>query len=153
MSIHEHHGLSGRVHIVVRDGDGRITDERRIPNLITDTGRLVLAQLFAGQVQAQRLLIAVGTDATPALASQATLSRVADAKASIVVDATVANGQAVARVVATLPATNDPNPQSIQEAGIVIVLPDREVVYNRVTFPVINRAGKLEMTFSWEVSF
>ena len=153
MTMKEQHGLSGRLHIRVSDPEGRTVEERRVENLITDAGRQLLARMFSGQVVATELRIAVGTNAAALGADSATLTRVADAKASIVVDDPVQAGRALAHVVATLPASGDVNPQPIAEAGIVIVLPDRQVVYNRVTFPVVNRAGNLEMTFTWEVSF
>jgi hypothetical protein len=153
MPLTENNGLSGRLRIVVRDGQGRVVDERRVDNLITDAGRQLLARLFAGQAQANELRIAAGTNGEAQGADQATITVVADARASVAIDDPVRDGRALARVVATLPASGDPNPQAIAEAGIVIVLPDRRVVYNRVTFPVVNRAGNLEMTFTWEVSF
>ena len=151
MTLKEQHGLSGRLHITLTEG-GRVVGERHVDNLITDAGRQLVARLFAGQAQANELRIAVGTNAKELDASQATITAVADAKASVVVGQGN-DKRALARVVATLPASGDANPQPIQEAGILIVLPDSQVVYNRVTFPVVNRAGNLEMTFSWEVSF
>jgi hypothetical protein len=54
---------------------------------------------------------------------------------------------------ATLPASGDPDLQAIAKAGIVIALPGHQVVCNRVTFPVFNRTGIVEMTFTWETSF
>lgn len=151
MSLKEQHGLSGRLHITLTDG-GRVVGERHVDNLITDAGRQLLARLFAGQAQANELRIAVGTNAELLDAAEATITKVAEAKASVVVDLG-GDGRALARVVATLPASGDDKPQPIQEAGILIVLPDDAVVYNRVTFPVVHRAGNLDMTFSWEVSF
>jgi hypothetical protein len=153
MTLREHNGLSGRLQIVVRDAGGVVVDERLVDNLITDAGRQLLAQLFAGQAQANELRIAAGTNGDAMGADQATITVVADARASVAIDDPVRDGRALARVVATLPPSGDPNPQAIAEAGIVIVLSDRRVVYNRVTFPVVNRAGNLEMTFTWEVSF
>lgn len=151
MPLKEHHGLSGRLHLLLTDG-GRVVGERRVNNLVTDAGRQLVARLFAGLAQANELRVAVGTNPALMDAAQATITTVADAKASVVVD-TGSDGHAVARVVATLPASGDATPQPIQEAGIVIVLPGSAVVYNRVTFPVVHRAGNLEMTLSWEVSF
>ncbi|NML13690.1 hypothetical protein [Azohydromonas caseinilytica] len=153
MSLKERHGLSGRLHIAITDGAGRLVDERRVDNLITDVGRQLLARMFAGQVQPSELRIAAGSNGESLGADAATITTLADAPASVVVDAAVQEHRALARVTATLPATGDARPQAIQEAGIVIVLPERQVVYNRVTFPVINRAGNLELTFTWEVSF
>lgn len=151
MTLKEQHGLSGRLHITLREG-GRVVGERLVDNLITTAGRQVLALLFAGQAQADEIRVAVGTNAAVLDAASASITQVDEAKATVTVDEG-SDGRARARVVATLPASGDANPQPIQEAGIVIVLPDRPVVYNRVTFPVVNRAGNLEMTFSWEVSF
>ena len=56
--------------------------------------------------------------------------------------------------ISTLPPTGSADPQPLQEAGILISVTGAEpVLYNRVTFPVVNRAGNLEMTLSWEVIF
>lgn len=151
MTLKEQHGLSGRLHITLTEG-GRVVGERHVDNLITDAGRQLVARLFAGQAQANELRIAVGTNPKELDASQATITAVADAKAVVEVNQG-SDKRAMARVSATLPASGETNPQPIQEAGILIVLPDSQVVYNRVTFPVVHRAGNLEMTFSWEVSF
>jgi len=44
--------------------------------------------------------------------------------------------------------------QALQEAGIVLKLPNREpVLYNRVTFPTVTRTSSLDITLTWEVSF
>ena len=155
MSMNEFHGLSGRLHVAIRDAadGGRLVGERRVDNLITDSGRQLLARLFAGQVQLSELRIVAGSNGDSQGADAATLTRVADARASVEVAAAVNDHRATARVSATLPATGDAQPQSIQEAGIQLVLADRKVVYNRVTFPVISRAGNLELTFTWDVSF
>ena len=155
MSMNESHGLSGRLHVAIRDATdgGRLVGERRVDNLITDPGRQLLARLFAGQAQLAELRIVAGSNGDSQGADVATLTPVADARASVQVAEAVSDHRATARVTATLPATGDARPQSIQEAGILLVLAERQVVYNRVTFPVISRAGNLELTFTWDVSF
>lgn len=149
----EQHGLSGRLHIVLTDPSGRVVDERRVDNLITTSGRALLARLFAGQAQISELRIAVGSNGTALDASKATLTAVADAKASVADPSISDDGKVTAKVVATLPATGDVNTQQLQEAGILMVVGNNKTVYNRVTFPVVSRAGNLEMTLSWEVTF
>lgn len=149
----EEHGLSGRLHILLTDPSGRVVDERWVDNLITSAGRLLLAQLFAGQAQVSELRIAVGSNGTVMTPEQAHLTVVADAKASVAAPALVDGGRVVAKVVATLPASGDSNIQQLQEAGIVMASGSAQTVYNRVTFPLVSRAGNLEMTLSWEVTF
>ena len=59
-----------------------------------------------------------------------------------------------ASVTATLPATADGTEQPLSEAGILIRLGQKEeVLYNRVTFPVVTRNGNLDLTLTWEVTF
>lgn len=149
----EQHGLSGRLHIVLTDPAGRVVDERRVDNLITTSGRALLARLFAGTAQISELRIAVGSNGAVLSADQANLTQLADAKASVADPAVTDDGKVVAKVVATLPATGDVNTQQLQEAGILMVVGNKQTVYNRVTFPVVSRAGNLEMTLSWEVTF
>ncbi len=158
MPIHESHGLAGRLSIELRDADGRLVDARRVNNLITSAGRALLARLFTGTAQSPDLQIAVGRSATPAQITDTALGDfVVAAPATI---PSVAGGdfegqpRIIARVVATLAPTGSADPQPLQEAGILIGVTGAEpVLYNRVTFPVVNRAGNLEMTLSWEVIF
>lgn len=158
MPMHESHGLAGRLSIELRDASGRLVDARRVNNLITSAGRALLARLFTGSAQSPDLQIAVGRSAAPAQVTDTALGDfVVAAPATI---PSVASGdyegqpRVIARVVATLPPTGSADPQPLQEAGILIsVTGAKPVLYNRVTFPVVNRAGNLEMTLSWEVIF
>jgi hypothetical protein len=155
--VNESHPLlSGKLHVRLTDPFGRVVDERWINNLITNSGREFLAKLFVGQARISKLLIAVGDDGTARSAQAAkTLSQLAEAQAQVTapkIDET--EGCARLRVTATLPATGSPDTQALQEAGIVLVDDaGGRCLYNRVTFPVIHRAGNLDMTLSWEVSF
>lgn len=158
MPIQERNGLAGRLSIELRDPAGRLVDQRRVNNLITRAGRDLLARLFTGAAQNPALQIAVGSGgASPQLDDTALATPLDAAPASI---PSVAVGdfdgepRIVARVVATLPPTGSADPQPLQEAGIVVTLAGAPpVLYNRVTFPLVNRAGNLEMTLSWEVIF
>lgn len=158
MPMHESHGLAGRLSIELRDASGRLVDARRVNNLITDAGRTLLARLFTGTAQSPDLQIAVGRSGTRAEIADTKLGDFVVAAPATV--PSVAPGdyegqqRIVARVVATLPPTGSADPQPLQEAGILISVTGAEpVLYNRVTFPVVNRAGNLEMTLSWEVIF
>ena len=158
MPLKDHHGLAGRLHIELRDADGRLVERYRVNNLITTAGRRLLASLFAGTAQSPGLQIAVGGSGgdvqpgdvhlgSPVDAAPATIPAIAE-------DVVDGAPRIVLRVVATLPPTGKPDAQALQEAGILVSVPGAEpVLYNRVTFPLINRAGNLEMTLTWEVIF
>ena len=59
-------------------------------------------------------------------------------------------------VKATFPVLKSDEPEAISEAGIQLTPAGSgksAVLYNRVTFPPINRTQNLDMTLSWEVLF
>ena len=158
MPIKECNGLAGRLSIELRDPAGRVVEQRRIDNLITRAGRDLLARLFTGAAQGPELRIAVGSQGGEVQPGDTTLGEQLDAAAATIPSVAIGDyeGQprVIARVVATLPPTGSADPQALQEAGIVVSLPGMEpVLYNRATFPLVNRAGNLEMTLSWEVIF
>ncbi|WP_255991718.1 hypothetical protein [Chitinolyticbacter albus] len=159
-ALREVNGLAGVLGIVVRDQDGRIVEERRVNNLITTAGRRVLAQLMTGVVSPGLLQIAVGGSGEVATPEDVQLYKpldVADAKVPSL-DTTPDGNSGLPRVLAavqaTLPARGGGEVQELQEAGILITPSNQlPVLYNRVTFPPINRSGNLELTLTWEVIF
>ena len=158
MPIKECHGLAGRLSIELRDPAGRLVDQRRVNNLITSAGRDLLARLFTGAAQGPELQIAVGSQGGSVQIGDTALGDQLDAAPATIPGVRVGDYEGlprvIARVVATLPPTGNADPQALQEAGILVTLPGAPpVLYNRVTFPLVNRAGNLEMTLSWEVIF
>lgn len=151
--VKEQHGLSGRLHIVVTDLSGRVIEERRVNNLITSGGRELLARLFAGLSEISDLHIAVGNNGEGLPAQQAVLQQVDIAKATTTYQGVNAEGNALLTVSAELPALDAGVTQQLQEAGIVLSEGEQQTLYNRVTFPVINRSGNVVMNLSWEVKF
>ncbi len=150
MAQTETQGMKGRLTLVLRDAHGREVERREVDNLITDAGRNLVARFFTGTMQVvPRLTIAVGTgNVAPAVTDTDLNARVAAAEATVQV-----NGR-VAVVRATLPPSGTGAAQALQEAGIRIELGNlAPVLYNRVTFPVVNKGPNMEMTLSWEVTF
>jgi len=151
--------MSGRLTIVLRDRSGRVVAERRVDNLITTAGKTLMAELFTGAAQGKpELAIAVGGGGNAAAVTDTGLqSRLDEAAAGTPAVKVVTEGnqpKIVATVTATLPALSGEQQQALQEAGIVLKLPNREpVLYNRVTFPTVTRTSSLDITLTWEVSF
>ena len=158
MSLKDCHGLAGRLHIELRDPRGTLVERRTVNNLITTSGRRLLASMFAGAAQGPGLQIAVGGSGGEVLPGDTQLGSQVDVAAATIPaigeDTVDGAPRVVLRVVATLPPTGKPDAQALQEAGILVTVSGAEpVLYNRVTFPLINRAGNLEMTLTWEVIF
>lgn len=153
--MRESHALAGILTITLRDAAGRVVDERKADNLITNAGRELLGRLWTGGVQldASSMAIAIGTgDAPEKVEDTALAARVAAAAASAA--APVADGaQMKVTVTATHKGAGLAETQKVCEAGIELTAAGGTVLYNRVTFPPINRTPNLDMTLSWEVLF
>ncbi len=157
MANMERQGMKGRLTLVLRDERGREVERREVDNLITDAGRGFVARFFTGVIQGTpRLFIAVGTGkkrgaiaVNPPAAEDTALSAQVDRA-----EATVAVKDSVATATATLRAAGRGEVQPLAEAGIQIELSGHPIVlYNRVTFDVVNKSPNMEMTLSWEVTF
>lgn len=153
----ERHGMKGRLTLVLRDETGREVDRREVDNLITDAGRSLVAQFVTGVIQGTpRLFIAVGTgkkdDASPVNAPDP--KDTALSKQVARAEATVAVKDSEATITATLPAAGSGAVQPLAEAGVQVEVSGRPpVLYNRVTFDVVNKSPNMEMTLSWKVTF
>jgi hypothetical protein len=154
----EHQTMSGVLTIVVRDRQGRMLEERRVHNVITNQGREMVGRLFSQpKVTVTALAITVGEGATKEAATDTGLAKpVATAPATA---APAQNKQAnVIAVAAKLPAISDPNARrELTEAGIVVTVQageqSQDYLYNRVTFPVVTQTSSTDISLSWEVTF
>ncbi|HND32600.1 MAG TPA: hypothetical protein PLA94_21540 [Myxococcota bacterium] len=155
MSFSENVGVTGRVVIEVRDRDGTLIEVQRVKNLVTLEGRRLLGRCLAGETGLTgQLHMAVGTGfSSPALRNErleAEVTRVVTHPATV----TQENDRVVLHVNATFPRLTGSAREELREAGIVILQPDnREVLFNRVVFPVVTRSADLEISLSWEVLF
>lgn len=143
----ERHEMKGTLTLELRAPDGALVERRVARNLITDGGRSLVADLFAGAVGERKLYIAVGTGSAPPAAADSELT------SSVRAQATSIAVRNVATVHATFLPTGSGDPVPITEAGIVIEVGQRKALYNRVTFEVVNKAANMQLTLSWEVVF
>lgn len=159
MAMHEAQGLGGRLTIELRTPDGRTVLARRHDNLITATGQTLVARLFTGEVSGKpELRIAVGDGAVKETLQDTALAHQLDAAVAEIPPIGAMTGdnppRARAIVKANFPALTTGQDQTLREAGILVVFPNRSpLLYNRVTFPDITRTANLEMTLTWEVFF
>ncbi len=163
MSMVEKHCLSGKLSIIVRDMNGKIIEERKKHNLITNSGRRLLAGLLSAQMDNKPVIqIAVGDGAEggdPNHGDMNLNNQVDIAAATITLpeisEASGLEEEAVLiNVKAVLPIRSSGDVQSLDEAGIKITIDGSEpVLYNRATFPVVSRTQNMELTLNWELSF
>jgi hypothetical protein len=160
MAYYETLAMSGRLTIELRDLNGQLIHRLLQPNLITDAGKKLVAQLFTGETAGNpELSIAVGNSTEPAKTTDVklgtSLAEVAVSSLGEIKMTTVDGVQrAVANVTASFPALETAKKQVLNEAGIMIRFPKLEpVLYNHVNFADITRTDNLEMTLTWEVLF
>jgi len=155
MTMKEQHGLEGYLHIVLRDRSGTVIEQRKISNLITTAGKMLLANYFSGIILGKpEMAIAVGSSGEKESEADTELINEEEKVAATVPSVDVQKEGVVVTVTATLPATDAEKQQQLKEAGILITPPNADpVLYNRVVFPVVTRTGNMEMTLTWEVMF
>lgn len=159
MALYETQAMSGRLTIELRDLDGQLIHRLQQPNLITNAGKTLVAQLFTGETAGKpELLIAVGDSAEPVKVTDIKLgSSLEEASVSIsAIKSLSVDGvqRAVADISASFPALAAGKTQVLREAGIIIRFPNLEpVLYNHVNFAEITRSDNLQMSLTWEVLF
>ncbi len=148
--------IKGRLSIRVIDKGGNTIAENTVDNMIVNSGRALVANLFAGQGGAKAVShIAIGTDGAPTVAGQAALHKETLRKpiGNIVVESTADDR---VRVLLSMDLEADEPPlgagesTAIQEAGI---FNSENVMYNRVFFPTVNKTKDFKLTLFWEIIF
>lgn len=149
--MHDTQTMAGTLTLILHDASGRVAARREVHNLVTQAGRNLVAELFAGRrVGAVKARLVVGTDGKPA--------SVDDDRLSDEIDGVDVGEQQVqvegARVTLTARLPERESSQALREAGIRITVgAEASVLYNRVVFEVVNKAPNMQMTLTWSVDF
>lgn len=154
--VSEHTSIQGVLTLELRDASGALIERHVVHNLITNAGKSLLARLLGGKTNgAIGLAIGVGSGAAaPALENTALGGKLGEAKAEMT-DPFVITGQVRVNVKSTIAdgGTAD-NPLPLTEAGILVrVGAEEPVLFNRVTFPVINKGPNMSLLLSWDLNF
>lgn len=154
--VSEHTSIQGVLTLELRDASGALRERHVVHNLITNAGKSLLARLLGGKTNgAIGLAIGVGSGtAAPALENTALGGKLGEAKAEMT-DPFVITGQVRVNVKSTIAdgGTAD-NPLPLTEAGILVrVGAEEPVLFNRVTFPVINKGPNMSLLLSWDLNF
>jgi hypothetical protein len=149
--MHDTQTMAGVLSLILHDPSGRVMARREVHNLVTDAGRALVAELFAGKrIGALRARLVVGTGATPPSADNTKLEGEVD-----YVDVTESHIRVAGpRVSLTERLPEREQVQALREAGISLAIgTDPPVLYNRVVFDVVNKAPNMQMTLTWNVDF
>ena len=154
----EKHEIKGKVKLILKDKRGKIVDQKVADNLIVDTGRELVSKRFVGQADPVSH-IAVGTGATEPKAEDTALGNEIFRKAISPIDpAEDFDGPTVSIKVDFdyNEANGEANSAPLTEAGIFDsdgTDSENDTMYNRVTFPVINKTDNFTLSLIWEITF
>lgn len=168
-------GPLGRLRLDVRRADGVVVDRRVRSNTVFQSGAMLVAQLFAGQVATPVNAMGVGTNPAPSAAPYDSVALDTNDETgqplvgplavvlspdamSFEVDADALRVRVLARAV--LPPEGaraaDGGPVRIAEAALGVLDGDGAglaQIYNRVTFDPVPKRPEHELALYWEVFF
>jgi len=157
MPLIEHSTIHGVLNLELRDEFGALVEARRVRNLITSNGKALLARLLGGKLSGAVLpVIGVGEGTLAASPGDAALGKkLSEARAEMSEPQLQGDGVRVV-VSANIVDGGDANrPLPLTEAGILVRVGNDPVgvLFNRVTFPVINKGQNMTLLLSWELTF
>ena len=135
----------GTLDIVVRGPDGNIKDEKKVENLIVDTGLDYIASRMSGTSENVMSHMAVGTGSTAAAASDTTLGTELDRNS---LTSTTVTDNAIAFVCGW--AAGD-GTGSLTEAGLFNAS-SAGTMLCRTVFGTVTKAADDSMTITWTIT-
>ena len=153
----EHTTIQGVLTLELRDAAGALVEACTVHNLITSAGKSLLARLLGGKLTgAVQLVIGVGEGtAAAALGDVALGKKAAEAKATMSDPRIDGSGVRVTIEANVIDGGDANRPLPLTEAGILVRVGTDPVgvLFNRVTFPVINKGPNMTLLLSWELTF
>lgn len=143
---------TGELVIVLRDQNGNIKEERKVPNLVVTSGKNLIASRIAGTTQAVMTHLAIGSSTTAANVAQTTLvtefSGGGYSRAALTVaGGSVSNNQ----ITYTATFAAGVGTGAVTEAGIFNAS-TAGTMLARTTFLVVNKDALDTLTISWIVT-
>lgn len=157
--MQEHLNMRGTMRIISEDRNGRIVHDRRHTNRIVQSGRRLVAELYAGVAgtpPSQVSHMAVGTGSDAAADDQTTLGAERARNAVItpvynkIIDDSVARINVTLQTVFDFAEANGTEP--LREAGIFTAATDG-TMYNRVVFDPVTKTDTFKLTLIWDIVF
>lgn len=142
---------TGELHIVLRGPDGKIKDDRTVPNLVVTVGKGVIASRLTGNTTAVMSHMAVGTSAVAPVAADTALgAEIAASRTALVTPGGVAAANVVTHTCTFGPGVGT---GAIVEAGIFNnATPGSGSMLAHTTFAVVNKDVGDSLTIEWAVT-
>lgn len=146
--INDNIKATGELTVVLRDENGNIKEERKIPNLVVTVGKNFIASRMTSAASAVMSHMAVGSTNTAPAAANTTLAAQLGTRAALIVP----GGTAAANIV-TFDATFAPGvgTGAIVEAGIFNAA-TAGTLLARTVFSVVNKDAADTLTVSWALT-
>ena len=156
--------MNGKVRLVLKNKQGNIIQKQHIKNMILNSGRQLMANLFAGQVAGGVEYLGIGTGISTTDPSMESL----EAEARSLVPGTLARAQVTKEIRSTEDGStvivegnfsgdnfvaDEESELKITEAGLFTLNSEEGVLYNRVTFDNIPLRRGYELTLVWNIGF
>lgn len=139
---------TGKLQILVKDENGNVKQDIKVPNLVVDDGlEWIAARMYDTGIPDEMSHMEVGTDGTAADASDSALGA-AVASSRVTLDSTTVSTNTV-QYVASFPAGTGTG--ALEEAGIFNAASGGTMLC-RTTFAVINKAAADSMTITWTIT-
>lgn len=142
---------SGQLHIVLRDKDGKVKDERKVKNLVVTTGVNYIADRMADAAESAMSHMAVGSTSQAAAASDTTLDPAnsgAGEEARVALDSTTQTNEDVVYIATFGAGTGT---ATLTEAGIFNAASGGTMLC-RTTFGSITKGSSDSLEITWTVS-
>lgn len=142
--------ITGKLHIQLKDTTGRVIAERRVNNLVVNTGKYHIADQMAAKAEAPMSHMAVGTDATAAAAGQTALVTELDRNA--LTSTTQGTGAEANKVTYVCDWAAGDGTGALKEAAIFNSAAAGKMLC-RTVFDVINKGASHTLTMTWILTF
>jgi len=143
---------TGELLIVLRGPDGKVKEQKTVPNMIVTSGKNAIASRLAGTATAVMSHLAIGQSTTAPVATQTALitefTGGPNARAALTVAGGAVSGNQIT-FTATFGAGNGTGP--VTEAGIFNAS-TAGTMLARTTFLVVNKDALDTLTISWIVT-
>ena len=148
MNTNEKLKLAGKLSVVLKDSNGKVKENREIPNLVVNSGLAFIISRMKDATDSVMSHMAVGTDNTAAAAAQTALLSELDRVALDSTTITGSNNEKIEYVATFGPGDGT---GALTEAGIFNAAAAGTMLC-RTTFLVINKAASDTMEITWTIT-
>ena len=147
--INENLKLSGQLNIVLKDKTGKVKLERKVDNLVVNTGLAYIASRMKDTTKSVMSHMGVGSGTTAAAATQTDLVSILGSREAL--DSTSISGSNNEKVVYVSSFEAGDATGAVTEAGLFNASSGGDMLC-RTVFSVVNKAADDTMSITWTIT-